>query len=91
MAKDLRKNYKEVHEIWLNRLANLTVTGYNSNYSNRTFSVKRDMRDGFKASPFRLNEYVKKAERWTEQELKAKSKRHGKECIEFMEIPKYCI
>ena len=85
--KDLGKNYKEVHEIWLNRIANLTVTGYNSNYSNRTFSVKRDMRDGFKASPFRLNEYVKKAERWTEQELKARAKDMEKNALNLWKYP----
>ena len=85
--KDLGKNYKEVHEIWLNRIANLTVTGYNSNYSNRTFSVKRDMRDGFKASPFRLNEYLKKAERWTEQELKARAKDMEKNALNLWKYP----
>lgn len=51
-------------------MANLTLTGYNSQYSNLSFKEKRDMEKGFKDSAFRLNNYVKSCEQWTEKELK---------------------
>lgn len=43
---------------------------YNSQYSNLTFLEKRDMDKGFKDSAFRLNNFVKSCEQWTETELK---------------------
>ena len=41
--KDLGDNYKEVHETWLHRMANLTLTAYNSKYSNLSFNEKKTM------------------------------------------------
>src|SRR5699024_5243846 len=35
--EDLGPDYEEIHSVWVNRLANLTITGYNSEYSNRSF------------------------------------------------------
>ena len=40
---------------WLHTLGNLTLTGYNSEYSDRPFTEKRDMEGGFKQSPLQLN------------------------------------
>jgi uncharacterized protein with ParB-like and HNH nuclease domain len=85
--KELGEDFEQVHEIWLNRLANLTVTGYNSNYSNRVFSAKRDMPDGFKNSPFRLNDHLKKAKQWTEQELEERSKDMEKNALGLWKYP----
>lgn len=45
--RELGENYDEIHTDWLHRIANLTLTGYNSNYSNNTFVEKRDMEHGF--------------------------------------------
>ncbi|MDO4841001.1 MAG: DUF262 domain-containing protein, partial [Desulfovibrionaceae bacterium] len=44
---ELGEDYEQIHETWLHRLANLTLTGYNSKYSNRSFAEKRDMENGF--------------------------------------------
>ena len=55
-------------------MANLTLTGYNSQYSNLTFIEKRDMEKGFKDSAFRLNNSVKSYNQWTETESKARQK-----------------
>ncbi len=40
---------------WLHTLGNLTLTGYNAEYSDRAFTEKRDMTGGFKQSPLKLN------------------------------------
>ena len=54
--EDLGPDWQRVHETRLHTLGNLTLTGYNSEYSDRPFVEKRDMKGGFKESPLRLNE-----------------------------------
>lgn len=66
---DLGDNWQSTHEKWLNTIANLTLTGYNSKYSNRPFAVKRDTEDGFKDSGLRINKYVSECDTWGENEL----------------------
>ena len=50
---------------WLHTLGNLTLTGYNSEYSDRPFTEKRDMTGGFKESPLKLNAGLGQLERGT--------------------------
>jgi len=52
----LGAEWERVHETWLHTLGNLTLTGYNSEYSDRPFHEKRDMEGGFKQSPLKVNE-----------------------------------
>ncbi|MCD8302655.1 MAG: DUF262 domain-containing HNH endonuclease family protein [Prevotellaceae bacterium] len=70
----LGEDWERIHQQYLHTMANLTLTGYNSQYSNLTFEEKRDMEKGFKDSAFRLNNYVKSCEKWTEEELKQRQK-----------------
>lgn len=63
-------DWERIHQQYLHTMANLTLTGYNSQYSNLTFAEKRDMEKGFKDSAFRLNNYVKSCAKWTEEEMK---------------------
>ena len=53
---DLGPEWERIQKTWLHTLGNLTLTGYNSEYSDRPFAEKRDMKGGFKESPLRLNE-----------------------------------
>ena len=55
----LGEDWKQVHEKWLHTLGNLTLTGYNSEYSDRPFKDKRDMKGGFKFSPIKLRSCFK--------------------------------
>ncbi len=66
----LGEEWERISQQYLHTMANLTLTGYNSQYSNLTFLEKRNMYKGFKDSAFRLNNYVKSCEQWTEKELK---------------------
>ena len=52
----LGSEWQRVQASWLHTLGNLTLTGYNGEYSDRPFAEKRDMSGGFKESPLRLNE-----------------------------------
>ncbi|MFC6706187.1 DUF262 domain-containing protein [Flexivirga alba] len=73
--KDLGINWKEVQEIHLHRLGNLTLTGYNPEYSDRPFAEKRDMTGGFRDSPLRLNEGLARLHAWSEDEIRARGER----------------
>lgn len=57
--KDLGENFKAIHEKYLHTIGNLTLTGYNSEYSNNSFQEKRDMENGFKQSSLKLNQGLK--------------------------------
>lgn len=70
--RDLGTEYERIYDDWINTLANLTLTGYNSKYKNRPFIEKRDIKDGFKDSNLRLNGYVAQCEKWGEAELSAR-------------------
>ena len=65
----LGENYEAIHANWLHRLANLTLTAYNSRYSNSPFAEKRDMPHGFKDSGLRINQWVGQKEQWGLPEL----------------------
>ena len=65
----LGEDYSQIHEKWQHRLANLTLTAYNSSYSNNPFTDKRDAENGFKNSGIRMNQRIAQKDRWTLEEL----------------------
>lgn len=67
--RELGEDCEQIHEQWLHSIANLTLTAYNSDYSNRPFAQKRDMAKGFRASGFRTNQWIAAQERWGADEL----------------------
>ncbi|WP_187879289.1 DUF262 and DUF1524 domain-containing protein [Helicobacter pylori] len=67
--RDLGENAQEIHEKYLHTIGNLTLTGYNSEYSNKSFQEKRDMENGFKQSPLKLNQGLKDLEVFGEKEI----------------------
>ena len=73
--RDLGPGWERVHKTWLHTLGNLTLTGYNSEYSDRPFVAKRDMEGGFKMSPLRLNEGIGSLERWDEGAIQVRADR----------------
>ena len=62
-------DWDEVHRKWLHRLGNLTLTAYNSTYSNRPFDEKKTLKGGFEQSAVRLNEFVRQQTKWTVAEM----------------------
>jgi predicted transport protein len=65
----LGENWREVHKTWVNRLGNLTLTGYNSKYSDRPFEEKKTISDGFAYSAVRLNKFVREEISWTADQI----------------------
>lgn len=48
----------EIYDKYIHTISNLTITGYNSEYSNKSFNEKKTMLKGFKDSPFRMNQDI---------------------------------
>ncbi|OXZ29506.1 hypothetical protein B9N51_01575 [Finegoldia magna] len=72
-VKALGEEYEEIHEIWLHRIANLTLTAYNSKYSNSTFDEKKSVKNGLEDSGIRMNTYIAKKDKWTLAELEERN------------------
>ena len=65
----LGTEWERVQQTWLHTLGNLTLTGYNSEYSDRTFSEERNMKGGFKESPLKLNQGLGQLDHWNEDAI----------------------
>jgi uncharacterized protein with ParB-like and HNH nuclease domain/predicted transport protein len=69
----LGPDWKRVQSTWLHTLGNLTLTGYNSEYSDRPFTEKRDMKGGFNESPLKLNAGLRELAEWNEEAIKTRA------------------
>jgi predicted transport protein len=69
----LGEHWQEVQREWLHRLGNLTLTGYNSTYSDRPFEVKQMIPGGFSESSVRLNKLIREQLAWTPLEMDQRS------------------
>ena len=72
----LGDNFEEIQDKYLHTFANLTLTGINSELSNKPFEIKRDGKTignevypGYKNSKYRLTKSVTSCDKWTEIEL----------------------
>lgn len=71
--RELGEDYEQIHATWLHRLANLTLTAYNSQYSNSSFAEKKTMDHGFSKSGIRMNTWIAQKEHWTLAELEERN------------------
>lgn len=65
----LGEDWKHIQEEYLHTLGNLTLTGYNSEYGDHSFTEKRDMKGGFRDSKLRLNKELEKLPDWNEEQI----------------------
>lgn len=65
----LGDDWQQVQQAWIHRLGNLTLTGYNSEYSDRPFDEKKTIAGGFNQSSVRLNEFIRNQAAWTAKEM----------------------
>ena len=79
--EELGDQWRVVQERYLHTLGNLTLTGYNSEYSDRPFSEKKSIKGGFAESPLRLNEMIAKADRWNEDSIIARANSLSQEAL----------
>lgn len=87
--KDLGSNWEFIYTKYKDTIGNLTLTGYNSSYSNNTFKVKKYMKEiGFNASRLKLNSYLKDCDSWGEEEIKERAEELFNDAIKIWWRPK---
>ncbi|MEI0794730.1 DUF262 domain-containing HNH endonuclease family protein [Brachyspira pilosicoli] len=78
-------NYKDIHDKYVNTIGNLTLTGYNSELSNKSLEEKQEM---YKDSKFLfLNKDILDLKIWNENIIIERSKRLIKKLLEYYKYP----
>ena len=65
----LGSDWREIQKTYLHTVGNLTLTAYNSEMSDSSFTEKLDMTGGFRESALRLNKYVIAQSTWAEPQV----------------------
>lgn len=73
-VQELGEKWKSIQETYLHTIGNLTLTGYNSELSDRPFQIKKKLEGGFNDSPLRLNRSIANKEIWNETSIKSRAK-----------------
>lgn len=91
---ELGPDWQRIQQDWLHTLGNLTLTGYNSEYSDHSFAYKRDQVTdkegspvGFAHSPLKLNLGLGKVPSWDEAAIKARADRLAAEAAKVWGAP----
>jgi hypothetical protein len=84
----LGPDYQEIHDQYLHTLANLTLTGYNSKYSNKDFASKKSMENGFDQSPLLINRYISNTQKWNEAALEGRAQWWTSQVEKMWPLPK---
>ncbi len=83
----LGSNWKEVQKTYLHTIGNLTLTGYNSEMSDKPFMSKMNMEGGFKQSALRLNSYLVTLTEWNEAHIKERADQLAKKALQIWPYP----
>ncbi len=86
--RDLGGNFQAIHDKYLHTIGNLTLTGYNQEYSNNSFQEKRHMEKGFKQSPLGLNQSLKDLESFGEKEIEKRANDLADRALKIWTYPK---
>lgn len=85
--EDLGEDWEDIHTNLLHTLGNLTLTGYNSEYSDRPFVEKRDMKGGFRQSPLLLNKELVSFEKWNKEAIQHRANLLSKRATKVWPFP----
>jgi len=87
--KALGENWGDVQSRLLHSIGNLTLTRYNSEFSDRSFPDKRDFPDGgFKTSPLALNQGLGELDTWNESTISERANVLVKKALKVWPEPK---
>jgi predicted transport protein len=86
---DLGPEWQRVQQTWLHTLGNLTLTAYNSTYSDMPFAHKRDLADkGLACSPLKLNQGLGQVALWNEAAIQARAEKLSAQAVQVWAAPK---
>jgi len=83
----LGDDWQDVQVKYLHTLGNLTLTGYNSEYSDHPFTNKRDIEGGFKDSPLRLNKGLGQLDTWNADQIQKRAARLADDALQIWTMP----
>ncbi|SFJ79841.1 DUF262 and DUF1524 domain-containing protein [Thermoflavimicrobium dichotomicum] len=83
----LGENWEEVQKTYLHTIGNLTLTGYNSELSDKPFHEKQNMEGGFKHSPLWLNRSLAHLTKWDEEEILKRAELLANRALEIWKSP----
>ena len=83
----LGEDWKEIQSKYLHSLGNLTLTGYNSELSDKPYSQKKTMEGGFNDSPIRLNDFLKKVDLWNAINIELRAKELADKALQIWGAP----
>ena len=81
----LGKNHEEIHERHLHTIGNLTLTAYNSELGNMSFSGKRDI---YKDSMVAMTRALADFERWGEGEIRERAGNLAEKAVRIWQYPR---
>ncbi|MBU2048294.1 MAG: DUF262 domain-containing protein [Gammaproteobacteria bacterium] len=91
---ELGSDWQQTQQKYLHTLGNLTLTGYNSEYSDFPFAYKRDQvtnadgkRIGFKYSSLNINEGLGEVEKWDEAAIQTRAGRLARDAAKVWAAP----
>ena len=91
---ELGSDWQRIQQEWLHTLGNLTLTGYNSEYSDHSFACKRDQvtdKDGnpvgFAHSPLKLNLGLAFVSQWNEAAIQTRANRLAADATKVWRAP----
>ena len=85
---ELGEGWERIQTTYLHTIGNLTLTGYNSEYSDRSFSEKRTMKGGFAESPLRVNSSLAQLSTWNEQAIQKRGEILANQALSVWSAPK---
>ena len=86
--QELGENWEKVKEKYLHTIGNISLTGYNSELSDKPFSEKKNIHGGFNTSPLFLNESVRVEPNWNELAIKNRANTLADRAIKVWNRPK---
>ena len=86
---ELGKKYEDIHTQYLHTIGNLTISGYNSELSNKSFSDKKEI---FKNSNISICRNICDFETWNDESIKNRAKILFETALKIWDLPeKYNI
>lgn len=80
---ELGNDYREVYDAYIHRLGNLTLTGYNAEYSNKSFNEKKNCDNGFITSNIHLNIPISQKDHWTRLEIEQRNESLAQDALKI--------
>jgi hypothetical protein len=84
--RDLGEDWENIHSSYLNKLGNLTITGYNAELQNFSFTRKKYGEKGYENSSIKITKELAHYEKWGKEEIEERGKILAKKLVGMWKI-----